>query len=139
MRSKISRLLILLLSFTLVSFGVAHARDLVCIPGCPQCKPAVQLSCCEAQPSIHQAAVHAGMQKKQNSPPDCCHSELCVDLIYQVDEIAVNAPNADLANNAPQSSSFENHLVSLPQKLLRPPPISPRMVSLYTRNCSLLI
>ncbi|MBT8359539.1 MAG: hypothetical protein KJO32_01195, partial [Deltaproteobacteria bacterium] len=120
MRSKISRLLILLLSFALVSFGVAHAGGLVCIPGCPQCKPAVQLSCCETQPSMHQAAVHAGMQEKQKSVPECCHSELCADLFYQVDEIAANAlTTVDLVLNVSQSSIMENQLDSLPLKLLR--------------------
>ncbi|NNK92964.1 MAG: hypothetical protein HKP41_01295 [Desulfobacterales bacterium] len=142
MRSKISRLLILLLSFALVSFGVAHAGGLVCIPGCPQCKPVVQLSCCETQPSMHQAAAagHAGMQEKQHSVPECCHSQLCADLFFQVDEIAANAPaTLDLARNASQSSIMENQLVSLPLKMLRSPRNSALAVSLYTRNCSLLI
>jgi len=123
-----------------MSFGIAHAGGPVCIPGCPQGKPVVQLSCCETQPSMHQAAVHAGMQEKQDSLPECCHSQLCADLFYQVDEIAVNAPTTvDLARNAPQSLILENQFVSLPLKMLRPPPTLALAVSLYTRNCSLLI
>ena len=140
MRPKKHSLRILLLSFVLASFGFAQAGGLFCSPGCPQCKPVVQLSCCETQPSIHQAAAHAGVQEKQKSSPDCCHSELCADLFHQVDEIAANAPTTvDLALNASQSSIMENQLVSLPLKMLRPPLKLALAVSLYTRNCSLLI
>jgi hypothetical protein len=140
MRPKKHSLLILLLSFVLASFGVAQAGGLFCSPGCPQCKPVVQLSCCETQPSIHQAAAHAGVQEKQKSSPDCRHSELCADLFHQVDEIAANMhTTVDMALNACQSSSFENQLVSLQPKQLRPPLMLARVVSLYTRNCSLLI
>ena len=89
---------------------------------------------------MHQSAVHAGMQEKEKSVPECCHSELCADLFYQMDEIAANAPTTvDLALNAPQSSILEKQLVSLPLKMLRPPLKLTLAVSLYTRNCSLLI
>lgn len=133
------RIIILLLSISLVLLGSAQARSLACPQACPVYDPVMTMDCCDDDSPAMPVAMPGDRQHQEEEPVPCCHSELCPELLRLPENVVLNSQESidSVVFQPPPSCVTELPFNSQPVEPLQPDTAGLR-VSLYTLHCSFL-